>query len=311
MKNLLLLCCIIFIMFSCNNSQEVKKDISKIYKPANLTIVDTLVTYYFTTTSTTKTKTEVNGNDISSDNISEMGLIYEIRKDSLKNLSITITYDKLKVHINNQDKEEDINIDNAPHSVNTVEKALSKIKGAKIYLILNNAGKVISIKGYDDIINSILNQIEIKDANTKQLVEAKLKKMLSEENVKSSIADVQKIIPGNSVYVGETWEKNSTQTEENININFKTKYTLVSLDGGIAKITAEGKVLNTGENQSMQMSIKDLAGSQKSVFEIDTASGLILSSNTEADFEGKIEVNRSVVPIKIVTNKVIKGKRLK
>lgn len=298
------------LLCACNNFSETKKDINQQYRPTKLTITDSAATYYFTITNETNTETEVMGKEIFSNNLSEIGLRYEIKKDSNKQMLITVTFDKIKVVLKNQDKEEEINADNAAISFNPVEKALGKLKGSTVYMRISKNGKLEQIQGYEEIITKVLQDMNIQDNKMKESIENKLSKIIGKDYLKSTLAEAQDIMPDSTINVGDSWTKKTAQVEGEIQLDFTTNYTLTKVENGIATITATAKT-EKADTDALQNHLTAITGTHKYIFEIDIATGLVLNNTAVGKLEGTIATAGNEVPLYISTNKKIIGVKIK
>jgi hypothetical protein len=55
----------------------------------------------------------------------------------------------------------------------------------------------------------------------------------------------------------------------------------------------------------------DLDGNERGRFEVDTATGMLMSGETKLSLEGKVQVMGRDVPVRITSERKVKGKRIR
>jgi Family of unknown function (DUF6263) len=128
--------------------------------------------YNYTIITETSTMLEVEDKKIKTGNRSEIGLIYEVLRDSANNPLIRITYSKLYMVLQKTDEEDQvIDADNAVTSNDEVEKLLNTIKGSSITLTINTKGDIVKVSGSKEISDKIMAGMKADDLKTKQLAQ--------------------------------------------------------------------------------------------------------------------------------------------
>jgi hypothetical protein len=99
--------------------------------------------YIYDIISDTKTVLEINGKETENTNRTEIGLKYNISKDSSGNIVLALTYDKVKMRLKNGETESTMDAADAGTSIDPVEKMLGFLTSAKISTTIDPSGKVI------------------------------------------------------------------------------------------------------------------------------------------------------------------------
>src|SRR6266498_1166542 len=84
--------------------------------------------YYYEITNQSEIKVEVDDKKADNLNKSDIAMYYEFNKDSVGDLMLSITYDKIHLYTKNGDNETDIDADNTGVTLNPMEKMLGALK---------------------------------------------------------------------------------------------------------------------------------------------------------------------------------------
>jgi hypothetical protein len=264
--------------------------------------------YNYTITTETSTLLEVEDKKIKTGNRSEIGLIYEVLRDSANNPLIRVTYSKLYIVLQKTDEDDQvIDAGNAATSNDDVEKLLNTIKGSSITLTLNSKGDIVKVAGSKEIADKIMASMKMDDLKTKQLAQNLINKLTGEGFIQNNLKEGFKLFPDTAVYVGDSWNRTGTQNAE-ISFEAASKYTLVSLSNNIATINIEGTIssLKNATTKVMGQDVQtNLKGGQTSKFTTDIKTGMLLYGRTNTSIKGTIQVAGREVPIKIKMKKEI------
>ncbi len=269
---------------------------------------------YYNINNETDTYYETIEKEIENENNSEIGILSEIEpSDSTGNVSIKITFDKFRIKTKNQDNETQIDAGNTANSFDPVERFIGNIKGSSIIVTANKKGEVSSDKGIKVFTDSLLSKMAFTDENSKQQLKEQVSKLMEESLIKNNITQTFNLFPDTAIYEGDTWTKKEVTKSADFVLNAVTKYTLLSVDHGLAKIETKSEVSSTGNievNAIGSNPSANLKGTQKGKLEIDIKTGLLLNSLSLTNISGEMQVMGRTVPIKIKIERKVKGKRL-
>ncbi|MDX2048319.1 MAG: DUF6263 family protein [Chitinophagaceae bacterium] len=299
----------IFI-FSCNTNSGKKNTAGDEKHRLGLKLASG-TKYYYTLNNQTQSELEVDGKEVNNSSKTEIGLFYDILKDSAGNFQLKITYDKLHITLKNKDGEEEFDAANGTGSFHPVEKMLGSIRGSLIYITLNPAGEVLQTSGTKEIAEKILASLNIRDEYGRKQVQDQLSKLVGEAFVKNNLEEGFKLLPDTAVSPGDSWSGKTVQSAD-IKFEALTTYTLVAVTKGIASINAES-VLSSAENSASVLGYNvasSLKGKQTGEYKADAETGMLLSSKTKTSIEGTVQMMGREVPVSIKMIKEINAKKM-
>jgi hypothetical protein len=262
--------------------------------------------YNYTIITETNTQLEVEDKKVKTGNQSEIGLIYEVLRDSANNPLIRITYNKLHIVLQKTDEEDQvIDADNAITSNDDVEKLLNTIKGSSITLTLNTKGDIVKVSGSKEISDKIMANMKMDDLKTKQLAQNLINKLTGEGFIQNNLKEGFRLFPDTAVYVGDSWNRTGVQNGE-ISFEATSTYTLAALTDKIATIEVAGQIssIKNATTKVMGQDVTtDLTGEQTSTFKTDTKTGMLLYGKTNTSIKGTIAVVGREVPVTIKMKK--------
>src|SRR5882724_6441270 len=176
--------------------------------------------YHYDISSQTEIHLEVDDKKVDNINKTDVGANYDIGKDSAGNYLLNIKYDKIHLYTKNGENEKDIDADNSGFSMDPVEKMLGVLKDAKIVAIVNTVGESKSVTGYKELGEKIIEGMNAKDMNEKNLMQSQWDKAIGEGIVKKNVDQLFKMFPDSAVHVGDKWKLNSTE-EGDFKFNIK------------------------------------------------------------------------------------------
>ncbi len=265
--------------------------------------------YNYTIITETSTLLEVEDKKIKTGNLSEIGLIYEVLRDSANNPVIRVTYSKLHMVLQKTDEEDQvIDADNATTSNDEVEKLLNTIKGSSITLTVSTKGDIVKFSGSKEISDKIMASMKTDDLKTKQLAQNLINKLTGEGFIQNNLKEGFKLFPDTAVYVGDSWNRTGVQSSAEISFEAVSKYTMASFTDNIATIEIDGQIssVKNAPTKIMGQDVNtDLTGEQSSSFKIDTKTGMLVYGKTNTAVKGTIAVVGREVPVTIKMKKEI------
>jgi hypothetical protein len=232
--------------------------------------------YYYTISNESNLELEVNDKKMYNQSKSNVGVIYDVKKDSAGNFLLNIRYDKIHLYTKTGDNESDMDADNSKATFNPVEKMLGILKTANIVATINPTGKIVSISGYKELGEQMMAGLNTADITTKNMAQNEWDKVVGEGLVKKNINELFNIFPDSAIKIGDTWKMHS-QEKGQIALNVSSDYKLKDINDGVAEVESKGEMTSDkGEVNMMGTSVKgDLQGKQDGEYEIDTKTGML------------------------------------
>ncbi len=160
-----------------------------------------------------------------------------------------------------------------------VNKALV---GNKLNLKMNEAGKVISITGFDTVYNKIAASVgsAIKDAKDKTAFINNFKQSFNEKMLKDQFTKNLVLIPAKGVKIGEKWSQSENATPDG-KIKLTTTYTLKSVGDGTAQISVAGGIPKKSDKQTQEGVTRSMSSEllQNGTITLDQKTGWVKNQN--------------------------------
>lgn len=209
-------------------------------------------------------------------------------KNGIKTLRVT--YNTFKMYMNIMGLEINVDTDKSPEPVNEAEmkanplammdRVFAGIKGNEFVMTVGEDGKVLEVRGFDEIINTMIDSIAVGE-DSKLQMKASLKDQFNEQAIKDQFAQVFSIFPGKEIKIGDNWEKN-IQMGGRMPAQYKTTYTVKQIDGDHIMLTAQ-TAIGSGRKD---MEIK---GSQHGNLLVDSKTGLVVNAEFEQEIVSKTQ----------------------
>lgn len=160
-----------------------------------------------------------------------------------------------------------------------VNKALV---GNQLNLKMNEAGKVISITGFDTVYNKIASSVgpAIKDAKDKTAFINNFKQSFNEKMLKDQFTKNLVLIPAKGVKIGEKWSQSENATPDG-KIKLTTNYILKNVGNGIAEISVAGGIPKKSDKQTQEGVTRSMSSelSQNGTITLDQKTGWVKNQN--------------------------------
>jgi hypothetical protein len=221
-----------------------------------------------------------------------LGGIYSVEvieeKDGIKKL--TGMYKSFKLYMKMAGLEMDIDsekpvepIDQAQLKQNPMgimSRIFSAIKGKSFSMQVDEEGKVLSVTGFDQIINGMVDSTGA-DENAKLQIRASLRDQFNEQAVKDQFAQIFTIFPNKKVKVGDNWEKH-LQTGGKVPAKFLTVYTVKQIEGDHVTLNAKSNISSVGGEMLV-------TGDQTGTLLVDSKTGLVLNAEFDQLMDTKVQ----------------------
>lgn len=286
-----------------------KYDETKVYKLQLSPAPGSVYTYEMINES--ETEMEVEGEEISNTNKSEVRLNYAVATDSTGNYVFTTTYDKIRLNTENGDTKTEADADNAMVTIDPVEKMLGILKSARIVATITPKGEMKNVSGYKELEDKLMAGFSATDDHSKSMLKAQWEKVIEEGVVKNTMDQFLKIFPDSAIHIGDTWKLNSTQGGE-LPMQIKNTYILKAINNDIAVISSEGIMTSNQVSNSVvgYTSVSaNLKGEQKGEFEIETKTGMLINCRVAAKIKGTLQIMGKDIPISITNTIKVDGRK--
>ncbi|MBO3700021.1 DUF6263 family protein [Roseivirga sp. E12] len=174
--------------------------------------------------------------------------------------------------------------------------AFRALSGKSYYIRMNKYGKVMSIEGLDELSTAVKNDLEgtVLEGSADQLLTAYDVKTLT------SAFDGQFYIYKEP---RKRWNRETNMVVNNLPINITYDFSY----SGDSEITAEGDMTLSGDFETMgQQMSAEMAGNQKSVFSLDSQTGLSTDISTVQKMEGSLSIQDTSIPMSFTTEVTVR-----
>lgn len=312
MKNKILLISAVVSFASCkmlSNSNNKYADDKKYSLQLNPKLNSN---YYYDITNASNVTVQADGKEINNKTKTTVGVQYNITKDSAGNFIMGMTYDKIQLYTKKGDAESSYDAANAAASIDPVEKMLGTLKNANIKAVVTPAGDMKSITGYQELNNQLIASLETSTFQEVEQVQSQWQRFIEEGLVKKNVDQLFKIFPDSAVRVGEKWKLTVKEAGE-LGLNVQNFYKLIEITDGVAIIESDGE-LSTGNSDVKLMgpgSSIDVSGKQRSRYELDMETGMLITSTITSKGEGMVKVMGKEIPLTIESEVKMIGRRVK
>lgn len=240
-----------------------------------------------------------------------MGFTVREIKDSL--LSMSMTYDKIKMNMNMNAGEImsfslDSDTENDIASVEDMSPLFKSLIGSPLTITTDKKGTVKSVDGFNELFAKMINAInpEMDEATKLQMLSV-VQGQISEESVQSMMQNSFAYFPEKEVSIGDIWEKNISVVSNGIEINTLLNITLKSVDSNLATLTCDGTFSTPEESiadtKNGTAPAASVSGTMSGTIVIDMNTGITTKADLDQNMNGSIMANGTEFPLTVV-NKI-------
>jgi hypothetical protein len=266
--------------------------------------------YAYTITNETTTELEVNSKTINMRHRSDVGITYDMQKDSTGNYLLKMHFNNIHLYSKTGENETEFDAGSAETTLDPTGQMLGLLKEANISATISPAGKVVAINGYKELGEKII--ASFTDENSRNLAKGQWEKVIGEGMIKKNIEQLFSTLPNTVTHVGDTWKKDLQQKGE-IDMNVASTFKLKNIEEGVATIESEGEI--TSDKAATKLIgyavTSDLKGEHQGEYAVETSTGMVLKNITSSKLEGTMEVMGKEVPVTIKTRLTMNGKKEK
>jgi hypothetical protein len=269
--------------------------------------------YYYTIINETKTQLEVNDKKAETGNKAEIGLLYEVVKDSSGFVSVKLTYDKLLIVLTPAEGgEQEYDASDSIYVNDPVIKMLRAIKGSALVINLNSKGDVLNVEGSNEIYQKVMAGLNVPDDASKKQLQGQLSKLVGVNFVKGNLEQGFQLFPDTALQEGDKWNNKLIQ-EADIKFEGLAEYELTSVKNNTATVEEKSAIANDKKTSIDIMGYKvstAMKGKQDGLYKIDTKTGMIINGESSAFMEGTMQIMGQEIPVTVKVNKKISVKKL-
>ncbi|MBK1440266.1 hypothetical protein JHJ32_09740 [Parapedobacter sp. ISTM3] len=230
--------------------------------------------------------------------------IYDIQSVQNGITAINVTFSRIKMDTDVAGMQRITFDSENPEASSNELSAISNLVGKSFQMYINEEGNVEKVEGLADII----------DAAGGQQAEL-LKQSFGDSSMILSMNQMTNIYPANQVEIGDSWVKAFTGPIAGMMQSEATStFVLSKTEGNVATLTVAGQMnfskLQNGGNPMLQGAEFKLKGTQEGTLQVDVESGLPIQTNLKQDIGGDIEIQGMQIPMSIVSDITITGKKL-
>ncbi|PJI09025.1 MULTISPECIES: DUF6263 family protein [Clostridium] len=231
-KKLIAVACVaatILTISGCDNTKDISMNVKKGDK------------YVSSLTENESTSMSVNGENVNTKQ--KLDTSYDVKvTDVDKNNNVTMEYKYADIKIEQESNGQTVSYDTKKLNASSGGEAqiYKDLIGKSFSVKFTNKGKVLSIKGIGEILDSIADKA-VTDDSQKQKVKDILSKNFGDDTIKSSLQQSMGFYPKDKINVGDTWE-NKFKYNIILPVSVSSKYKLSSVQNNQYVIDVNSKL---------------------------------------------------------------------
>ena len=218
---------------------------------------------------------------------------FEVISDDGAVKTLKGAYRKFRLYMKIMDLEMDIDTDKpvAAASENEsmeelMQRLFSQIKGSTFTMKVDEKGNILSVTGFDEIINGVIGSAGLNEEMEIQM-KASLKDQFSEGELKNQLANVFVIFPDKAIKQGDSWQRNYKITGK-VPADLTTTYTVTQIEGDHVTLDAKSVIGPSGDGMQVK-------GKQSGNLLVNSKTGMVLN----AAFNQEVETNANDMQVTI------------
>ena len=238
-----------------------------------------------------------------------------IISDSL--YTIEVSYKNMSVSFDTGDHE--IEFSSEKDTSNLISKYLRLILNKPFNMVISKSGKIIEIKGIDNILSDRLFELNVSE-QLKQKVLTQMRQAFGAKTLKDNLQAAFIIYPKQPIGIKDTWTTQTYFATAIGSAQIKNTYTLKSVSGDSYDITAQATILSDKKtsdfmhNETIYMRNLNLQGTFDYIIKINKVTGWLSEVRTIKHITGRAELKHNltdtqslVVPFTIEGTTDVKG----
>lgn len=246
--------------------------------------------FLYESSTDAKTSTEMMGKTMDQHQLGKVSYTMQVtgkNPDSSMNMMCVLTDISMKVDGADKGSTADSNSTQA-----AMNRLMDAMKGITFEMTMNADGKILSVKGSDNMFDKILSSLpESMNGNKDQMKEI-MKQYAGEDALKESFKSFR-MYPDHPIGVGSEWKNNFKM--EMLGLQMFNTYTLNALSSNNAVITCGSKMVNDSTAKPMEMMGMEmrynLSGDQSGMMTVNTINGLLSKADLTQKISGRMEMS--------------------
>ena len=248
--------------------------------------------YEYHTEMVQNIKTTVMGQEVPAEIKMDMMYLMEVKDKSEQESTVQFTFSEIAYIVSSLYMKMEFDSKNPNESPSDIDLMLSKMfkemLGKSFTAVINTDGSVESVSGMEAIGESMTNAIA-RDGQMIAQLGAHMKEQFNDAAMKNMFETSFKVYPANPVRTGNSWDIENAVTMNNLNVMYKSKYTLRSVSRNVATVAVDTKIEMNPEAGIVEGS--NISGTQTGTLTIDTRTGMILTGNVTANMKGAMRTS--------------------
>ncbi|RKE03479.1 DUF6263 family protein [Marinifilum flexuosum] len=182
-----------------------------------------------------------------------------------------------------------------PSEQDIMSTMLSRMIDKPFTMIMSQSGKVIEIKGIDNLFGSLFEGYDLTEQQKEQIL-AQLKQSYGAKAIKGSFEQITAIYPEQKVKLGKTWST-ETSIEAGMSVNLTTNFVLKAANTDYFLIHGEGNLASNPNAPYIKQNGMDMKilvdGQLTSEIKIDRKTGWIIDATIVQNLSGNTELKAS------------------
>jgi Family of unknown function (DUF6263) len=226
---------------------------------------------------------------------------YEVlAEDGDKNYLIKLTFSRIQFRKHDPSGNIDLDSRNPTAKQPIQARMFGALIGESLMITVTPEGRVKSIIGAEDLIQTIGESMKIDDAKAKEQMKASARAQFGKTPMKHMIEGILSVLPHRAVYAGERWKVQRDDHHQMMPVGVEQEWHLKQLKPKKAVFTMKGAVSADPKSpglRQMGMRVKHLySGTITSKVTIDPETGWVLTSKTTQKMSGKTVMYKDDFP---------------
>lgn len=237
-------------------------------------------------------------------------------KDNQGNMTTKITYSSIFQEIDAGMGKVQFDSKNPPKVENPQTQVLNSLVNKSFTVKQSPTGKVLEMKGIEEILKSMLDKLDIKNEEQKKMVYTSLSEQFGTRKLSDMYEKTMNFYDETPKKVGDKWTK-EYPIDAGFGIVISTNYTLKEIKGNVVNLELDSKISTDLKSKPGSMSgvmMKyNLKGTQNGTMEVDASTGMIIKANVYQKLGGTVSTEKSEtmkeaisIPMSIETVNIVK-----
>lgn len=181
-------------------------------------------------------------------------------------------------------------------AADVMSAVINKLCKNALYIKIDLTGKVRELVNYNMLSGIILKDTGLITGNTAQVLKQQVVNMVTPDALTLMIETFTYNLPNKEVKEGDTWEFLSPVNSGGMELEIRSDFSLVKLDGSNADVESESSIKTAANAKPMNygganITYDNLSGMGQATLTIDTQTGFMNSSHQEMNITGNLSLS--------------------